>query len=157
MTTTSGTRGERNNNPANLNFMPASPWRGQVGIELVPHGMSFKPRFGRYDTDHNGIRAAAKQLLSYQQRDGLRSIRAMINRWAPPADHNATDAYVGAVCNYCNVGPDDDYSLASLARLEKMVFAVIRQENGRVLYDTDLIASACRDALGLPVAAITPP
>lgn len=150
------TRGERNNNPSNLNFMPDAPWRGQVGIELVPKGMSFRPRFGRYDTDHNGIRAAAKQLLAYQQRDGLRSIRQMINRWAPPADHNATDAYVGAVCNYCNVGPDDDYAISALSKLESIVFAVIRQENGRVLYDAALITAACRDALGLSAMPISP-
>lgn len=154
MTAISGTRGERCHNPGNLNFMPHSPWRGQVGIELIPPGMSYKARFGRYDTDHNGIRALAKQLITYYQRDGLRSIRAMINRYAPSSE-NATDSYVGAVCNYCHVLPNDDYPLMMPSKLESMVFAVIRQENGRVLYDAEQIGSACRDALGLPVAPIS--
>jgi len=156
MTAVSGTRGERSHNPGNLQFMPHSPWRGQVGIEIVPPGMSFKPRFGRYDTDHNGIRALAKQLITYYQRDGLRSVRAMINRYAPSSE-NATDSYVGAVCNYCGVLPDDDYPLMMLSRLESMVFAVIRQENGRVLYDVDQIGAACRDALGLPAQVASQP
>lgn len=156
MPATSGTRGERANNPGNLNYMPHAPWRGQVGLEIVPPGMSYKPRFGRYDTDHNGLRALAKQLLAYYMRDGRRSVRAMINRYAPNSE-NLTDTYVGAVCNYCGVLPDDDYPIVTLSRLTSIVFAIIRQENGRVLYDAHLINAACWDALGLPAAPISQP
>lgn len=141
------TRGERNRNPGNLNYIGASPWRGQLGIELIPAGMSFKPRFGWYDTPENGIRALAKQLLAYQQRNGLRTIRAIIGKWAPPSDHNATDAYVGAVCNHCNITPDDDYRLTDLGNLRAIVFAIIVQENGRCAYPDSLIDAACADAL----------
>jgi hypothetical protein len=155
VTAISGTRGERNANPGNIQFMPHAPWRGQVGIEIVPPGMSYKPRFGRYDCDSNGIRALAKQLAVYQQRDALRTIRQMINRWAPPADQNDTSAYVKAVCNACQAGPDDYYPISALSKLETIVTAIIKMENGRVLYDKDLIHAACRDALGLPCQPIT--
>jgi hypothetical protein len=151
------TRGERSNNPTNLNFMAHAPWRGQEGLEIVPLGMSYKPRFGRYDSSHNGIRAGAKQLLAYQQRDALRTIRQMIDRWAPPSDHNQTSAYVLAVCNACQAGPDDNYPIAALSKLQALVTAIIRQENGRVLYEDDEIRDACRDALGLPCPALTQP
>ena len=149
------TRGERSNNPTNLNYLPNSPWRGQIGLEIVPPGKSYKPRFGRYDTAHNGIRAGGKQLLAYQQRDALRTIRQMINRWAPPADMNDTSAYVKAVCNACQAGPDDYYPISALSKLQALVTAIIRQENGRVIYDADEIRDACRDALGLPCPPIS--
>lgn len=156
MPATSGTRGERNNNPTNLNYMANAPWRGQVGLEIVPKGMSYKPRFGRYDNAHDGIRAGAKQLITYQQRDAIRTIRGMIDKWAPPSDWNATSDYVKAVCNACQAGPDDYYPISSLPKLVPLVTAIIKQENGRVLYCTDEITAACRDALGLPCPPISP-
>jgi hypothetical protein len=141
------TRGERNNNPGNLNYLSANAWRGQIGIEIVPPGENYTPRFGRYDTALNGIRAVVCQLLAYQRIHGLRSIRAMITRWAPGADDNNTAAYIAAVCNYCAVTPDDDFDLTNPDNLENIVFAVIRQENGRCLYGAATLSAACAAAL----------
>jgi hypothetical protein len=80
----------------------------------------------------------------------------MIDRWAPPSDHNQTSAYVLAVCNACQAGPDDYFPIAALSKLQALVTAIIRQENGRVLYSADEITAACRDALGLPCPPISP-
>jgi hypothetical protein len=141
------TRGERNNNPGNLNYLLRDAWRGQLGLEIVPPGETFTPRFGRYDTAANGIRAVAGQLLAYQRRDHVRAIRGLIGRWAPSRDHNDTGAYVAAVCNHAGLGPDDDCDLSNPDNLSNMVFAIIRQENGRCLYDADTLAAACAAAL----------
>jgi hypothetical protein len=139
------TRGERNNNPGNID--EGGGWRGDLGLEIVPPGMSYRPRFARFDTPHNGIRALAKQLLAYQEKHGLRSILAMVNRWAAAGDGNNPESYAGAACNYCRVGPTDDFPLRVGCNLVNLVFCIIRQENGRVMYDAATIAAACGDAL----------
>ena len=139
------TRGERNNNPGNI--VEGGGWLGDIGLEIVPRGMSYRPRFARFDTAFHGIRALAKQLLVYQQRHGLRSILAMVNRWAPAGDGNATDAYAAAACNYCGVSSTDDFPLTVGDNLENLTFAIIRQENGRVMYDGATIHAAVADAL----------
>jgi hypothetical protein len=144
------TRGELSNNPGNLNYLPHTPWRGQIGIEIVRPGMSYKPRFGRYDDAENGIRAIAKQLISYRA-DGLRTIRDLINRWAPPADKNDTSAYVKAVSAAVGVLPAVPIDLTEFTTLTAIVTAIIRQENGRCLYAPTLIETACRDAIGIPL------
>lgn len=140
------TRGERNCNPGNIN--EGGGWRGDLGLEIVPAGMNFKQRFARFDTPHNGIRALAKQLLVYQQKHGLRSIFAMINRWCPMGDgSNDPDSYAGGAANYCGVGVNDDYPLTVGDNLAKLTFSIIRRENGRVLYDAAAITAACADAM----------
>lgn len=140
------TRGERNNNPGNINFLSSSPWRGQVGLELVPAGMSYKPRFGRYDDIENGIRAIAMQLLAYRKA-GFKTIRDAINRWAPPSDGNATSNYVQNVSRAVGVLPTIPLDIADHDILPRIVKAIISQENGRCTYDDRLIETACRDAL----------
>lgn len=146
---TEPTRGERNNNPGNIN--EGGGWQGDIGLELVPDGDSYSPRFARFDTAENGIRAIAKQLLVYQYKHGLHTVRTMINRWAPPADDNDTDAYVAAVSVQVGVGPDDTIVLANdNDALPSMVYAIIHQENGRVLYDAATIDDACHDCFTPP-------
>lgn len=139
------TRGERDLNPGNLNY--GGGWRGELGPEIVPPGENYTPRFGRYDTAEHGIRAIAGQLLAYQDRDKLMTIREFINRWAPPSDDNETDAYVFDVANGCGMSPDVDCNLHWAQLLIGIVTGIIRHENGRCLYPATLIATACQDAL----------
>jgi hypothetical protein len=56
-------RGERNNNPGNIDWNAANNWQGQLSLELehVP------PRFARFDCAENGIRALARILLHYDR------------------------------------------------------------------------------------------
>lgn len=154
--TNAPTRGERNNNPGNVNFIePPHNFNGQVGIEIIPPGIDETPRFGRYDSTFNGIRAMAELLIIYQRKDGCDTIRKIITRWAPAAE-NSDDPYVADVCTHMedklgapegeHLDPDGsaDYTVPNV--LEALVFGMISHENGRCLYsDGDLsgpIASA---------------
>lgn len=139
------TRGERNHNPGNINYGVA--YVGVIGREIVPPGETYAPRFSRFDTDEHGIRAIAVDLLAYQDRDKLTTIRQFINRWAPPSDDNPTDAYVFDVSNSCGMSPDVDCNLRWAQLLIGIVTGIIRQENGRCLYSATLITTACQDAL----------
>jgi hypothetical protein len=141
------TRGERNNNPGNLNYTaPPHAWRGQVGLELVPEGEHFTPRFGRYDCAENGLRALASQLLVYQRRHNCSTPRQIVDRWAPPAE-NDTGAYAEDFAQVVCAGVDDPIDLDDLATLAAATRAIVRHENGRCLYDAATIAAACRSAL----------
>jgi hypothetical protein len=153
-------RGERNKNPLNLNYLAHDPYQGQLGLELVPAGESYKPRFGRYDSIANGLRAGAKQLLADFTRHNLRSMTAICSSWAPLEDGNPTPVYVkGATCSFFNLDPKTvaaadlaRYAAAELAMetpatLAGVMRAIIIQENGRCIYGLDQLLDAAAAAL----------
>lgn len=140
------TRGERNNNPGNLDFEEAVPWLGQLGLELVPEGESYLPRFARFDTAINGIRALARELLTYSRVHHCGTCRAIVDRWAPPAE-NDTGAYVADVAARLGVDPGATLDLGDPALLASLAAAIIVHENGRCLYDAATLAAAVKAAL----------
>lgn len=160
------TRAEWNRNQLNLNWIkdPSRAWNGQLGIEIVQPGHHYTPRFGRYDTDFHGIRAGAKQLITDNQKHGLKTIRALIGDkvfgWAPESDSNDDVAYERTVMGHLAASYPDLTATTPIAFtvavapkfLADLWTGFCMQENGRCLYSPDLILSACRDALGLPPA-----
>src|SRR3569833_3001877 len=81
------TRGLRNNNPGNIR-KTATDWRGEV--------VGSDSAFETFATPEAGIRALAVLLRNYQRKYGLRTVRAIITRYAPPSENN-TESYVSAV------------------------------------------------------------
>lgn len=120
------TRGERNNNPGNIE-------RNTIRWQGMSDDQSGDKRFIVFDTPEMGIRALAKLLLNYQNIHDLNTITQIINRWAP-SNENDTSAYVNAVANEVGVKPDDKINLNDPETLSKLVTAIIRHENGRVIY-----------------------
>lgn len=131
------TRGERNNNPGNIRKDP-TVWKGEVP--------SADASFEAFDNAEDGIRALAKILIVYQRKHGLKTVRQIINRWAPPVENN-TSAYVDAVCAEMGVSPDVEILLDSPSILFIIVKAIIRHENGRVLYADTVIEDGIDAAL----------
>lgn len=131
------TRGERNNNPGNIR-KSAIFWRG----ETVGSDASFES----FASPDEGIRAIAVLMQNYQKKYGLNTVRGLISRYAPPTANgkfeNDTGAYVNAVSGALGVSPDTPVNLADAGTLLPLVTAIIKHENGRVLYDQALIASA---------------
>lgn len=126
------TRGERNNNPGNIRISSA-PWQGKVdGVD---------PAFETFTDPQAGIRALARVLKNYQAVHGLDTVRGIIGRWAPPTENN-TAAYVQSVAGALGVAPDDRINLQDAATLEKLTAAIIRHENGRLIYSAADIAAA---------------
>ncbi|MBD1554788.1 structural protein P5 [Pseudomonas typographi] len=150
MVSTSGTRGIRNNNPGNIDYNPRNSWQGQLGIEV---GVSY-PRFARFDTPENGIRALAKLLLAYRGKDGMPgvggpgidTVRETINRWAPGGE-NDTEAYIASVANYLGVKPNDPIDVRLPATLRRLVEAIIVHENGRNPYTVAVLDEGVDRAL----------
>lgn len=130
------TRGERNNNPGNINYSISNPFVGQLSIEDGPNA-----RFGKFDTAEHGIRAIAKLIQTYINKDMRNTVTLIINSWAPPSDHNNTEAYIDDVCKDLGVLPNHLIT-AIPNNLVVIVRAIIRHENGRCIYPDDLIKKA---------------
>ncbi|MFZ4823640.1 structural protein [Pseudomonas putida] len=135
-------RGVRNNNPGNIDYSPANKWNGQLGLE---EGVA-KPRFARFDTPENGIRALGKLLQTYQRVYGLNTVAKIINRWAPSSE-NDTAAYVRSVEQRIGSAPGAKIQLTDPATLKGFVVAIIIHENAGNPYTDAVISEGVRRAL----------
>lgn len=135
------TRGVRNNNPGNIDYNSTNQWQGQLKPDP-----SIEKRFARFDTPENGIRALGKLLLTYQRRYGLRTVKAIINRWAPSTENN-TDAYVSAVEASIGVKPGEHIDLTTASAMRGFISAVIKHENAGYKYPDSILMEGVRRAL----------
>ena len=142
MNTTSTPRGVRNNNPGNID-RTAVVWQGE---DRSATALTNERRFCVFSTPEAGFRALAKTLLTYQNRHGLRTVRDMINRWAPPVENN-TSAYVRQVANEVGVGATEIVSLSRPVTLFRMVRAIARHENGGLFWADSVIEQGVNEAL----------
>lgn len=130
------TRGERNNNPGNIRQSSVN-WLGKTtGTDSA---------FETFTTPESGIRALALLLKGYQNRLGLRTVRQIISRYAPASENNTT-AYISAVAAEVGVSPDELLNLNDAGTLQRLVTAIIRHENGRVVYAQDTITNGVSQA-----------
>lgn len=126
-------RGIRNNNPGNIRHSKVR-WVGEADDQPDADFVTFSaPEYG--------IRAICRTLISYQTDDGCKTIRQLIERWAPPNENN-TAAYVSAVSVACGCGPDDPVNVRQASIMSPLIWAIIRQENGQQPYPSSLIAGA---------------
>ncbi|WP_430317009.1 structural protein P5 [Pseudomonas sp. p1(2021b)] len=143
-------RGVRNNNPGNIDFNPRNDWVGQLGLEV----RAAKPRFARFDTPENGIRALGKLLIAYRGKDGMPGVGGKgidtvletINRWAP-TNENDTQAYASAVAKRLGVRTTDPINIKDPATLRVFVESIIIHENGGNPYKAEVIDEGVRRAL----------
>lgn len=139
---TKPTRGVRNNNPGNIDRTKAV-WQGE---DRSAEALRREPRFCVFETPQAGFRALAKTLLTYQNKHGLRTVREIINRWAPPVENN-TEAYITQVAREVGVGSREIVSLSKQVPLQRLVTAIARHENGGLFWDEAVIEAGVRQAL----------
>jgi len=131
------TRGVRNNNPGNID-RNATKWQGMAEKQT-------DSRFITFVSPEYGIRAMAKTLLTYQNTHGLKTVKGIINRWAPPVE-NKTSAYVLAVSEAMGVGPTEVIDVDQVATMLPLVRAIIHHENGYDPYPDSTILEGLRRA-----------
>ena len=91
-------RGIRNNNPLNIR-RSGDNWQGLSALQE-------DREFCQFETMAYGWRAAFVILCkTYYGKYKLKTIRALITRWAPPKENN-TEAYIRRVTDYAGIGPD---------------------------------------------------
>lgn len=135
-------RGIRNNNPGNIDYNKANQWQGQLGLEVgVP-----KPRFARFDTPENGLRALGKLLQTYQIKHGLKTVKQIISRWAPSTE-NDTEAYVRSVEKRTGTAPGTEVNMKDQKVLRGFTEAIAIHENGFNPYTDAVYAEGVRRAL----------
>jgi len=145
-------RGVRNNNPGNIDYNKRNDWQGQLGLEDKVG--SSTPRFAKFDTPENGIRALGKLLINYRGKDGMPGIGRpgidtvveVINRWAPSVENN-TSAYAKAVAKALGVDTFQPIEIKDQKTLTALVTAIIQHENGYAPYAPAVIAEGVRRAL----------
>ena len=126
-------RGIRNHNPGNIR-RSSDPWQGLAERQSDVEFFTFKSPI-------YGIRALARTLITYQDKHGLRTIRQIIGRWAPPVENN-TNAYVRAVAEATDLDADQMLDLHNFDYLFPLTKAIIKHENGQQPYNEAQITKA---------------
>ncbi len=116
-------RGVKNRNPGNID-RTGTKWQGMASDQ------SSDPRFIVFEAPEWGIRAIVRVLRTYYDKHGLRTVKGIINRWAPPVE-NDTEAYYVTVAKKLGVDPGEQIDIDDLDTLRTLVKAIIRHENGR--------------------------
>lgn len=124
-------RGIANNNPGNLiKTVPLVPWNG---LRLV----QTDPNYYQFETPFYGLRAMGINLLNYYLDYSIRTIRGIIERWAPLYDENGkvindTEGYIKYITN--KTGLAENQTLTSYEQLIPIMIAMIGFENGNDYY-----------------------
>ncbi|MGC1550519.1 MAG: hypothetical protein WA777_18510 [Rhodanobacter sp.] len=105
---------------------------------LAPQKKQTDPEYLIFTAPEWGIRAIATSLLTLQRRGGLKTLRQLITKWAPP-ENNATQAYVRAVAHRIGEDPDAELVLKNDDTLRGLVLAIIWHVNGQQPYPAALI------------------
>jgi len=122
-------RGIRNNNP--LNIRVGNNWQG----ERKPNTDG---AFEQFTTMQYGYRAAFKLLKAYIEKHHCRTIRFIINRWAPPKENN-TNAYLKRVVEISGLNPDAVIAFKQKQTMIDLAYAMTIVENG-VAVEKEVIA-----------------
>jgi len=131
-------RGIRNCNPGNIEYGPFTKSMGATGSD---------GRFAIFPTMVDGVRALACLLIVYYDKplaNRIDTVREIINRWAPSSENDSA-AYVAAVCNLCQIGPDDLLNLRDFPTLYWLTVAIGEHENGHDAF-THSVSDADLDA-----------
>ena len=115
------TLAEVNKNPLNLRPLVAGEkWKGQTGVSTNP----VTGKFCIFESNAYGVRAAVINMRSYVKFSGVKTLKDVIYRWAPPppggeiigqagsavggVDMNHTAAYLQSVCRQTGLPADFD-------------------------------------------------
>ena len=131
-------RGIRSNNPLNLVHAARNKWQGLA--DPPSDG-----RFCRFVSPAFGIRAAALNLIAYQDRHGIRTITGLVERWAPFGENDIA-AYIADVVGRSGLGATVPLDMHSYAHLRPVIEAMIWHENGQQPYDDAVIEEGLRRA-----------
>ena len=114
-------RGLNNRNPGNIRQS-----KGRYKGEVRP---SRDPAFKQFETMAWGYRAIFVLLHTYRTRHGLRTIAAMIARWAPPSE-NKTERYIRTVSRRSGIPADRPLDTRDRRTMIPIAAAISFVENG---------------------------
>ncbi|MCP9270145.1 lytic transglycosylase catalytic [Xenorhabdus sp. XENO-1] len=141
---TGDTRGERNNNPLNMEYAK------QKGAAVENHP---EQRFAKFGTAYEGLERTAWQLRRYfnglTDKVQRQSVDLIVSKWAPPGkkDNNRTEEYIKRVAQQLGVGRHDRLDLNNHNVMYALMNAMSQNEIGKPLpYDKNVIMAAIAGA-----------
>ncbi|MEY0216858.1 hypothetical protein AB7W58_20965 [Providencia rettgeri] len=140
-------RGERNNNPLNMNYV------GQRN-SVLEDGKG--ARFAKFNTPYDGLSATVNQLLRYY--DGkttgkkLQTVEDIIKTWAPSSDNNNTSGYIKRVADEIGVSPSQTLDLRDPNVMKDLMHAMSKVEIEKPLPYSDSLIMAAINGTGDPTA-----
>lgn len=141
-------RGIRNNNPGNIRWgekwqgLTDSPENVTYPVEISAGKLFVRDsQFCMFKTIEFGYRALIKLLWTYERKYGLRTVKKIIQRYAPP-NENDTKVYVETVAKQLNVGIDEEINLHDKATMIVLLKAITRHENGMQPYSDNTLSKA---------------
>lgn len=114
------TLGMRNLNPGNLKFA------NQEGATLGEGG------FAKFSSIEAGEKALEKQLRLYQTKHHIENLTQIVNRYAPKADKNDTEAYIKDIAKQTGFSPTEKLDLQNKDVLAKLMSAISQHESGEI-------------------------
>ncbi|WP_019103176.1 structural protein, partial [Chromobacterium haemolyticum] len=130
-------RGIRNNNPGNIDFSKMSQNRMGAFKEAGSNS-----RFAAFKDAETGLAALAVQIKRYSNY-GLNTVSQIIEKWAPRNENN-TSAYIDAVAKRLGVNANAKINVADPTVMQSLMDAVIRHENGKNPYTSEMLAKAAQ-------------
>jgi hypothetical protein len=121
----------KRNNPGNLRSWGDAPTSGGFAV---------------FNSAIDGLSAMAGQLRRYAARH-LDTIQSIVSTYAPPGDHNDTEAYIRNVAKRMGVSAGAHLDLNSPGTLQALMHAMIQQEQGKDPYSTSTLQSAIAQRL----------
>lgn len=103
--------------------------------------------FASFASDEAGLRAMARQLRLYQNRDHLDTIEGIVNKYAP-ASENDVKSYVGDVAKRTGFGANQRLDLNDNATLAALIAAMTKHENARNNYSPKAVVEIINNTGG---------
>ncbi len=113
-------RGIRNKNPGNIRH--GGLWQGLAEVQS-------DSAFCTFESMEWGVRALLKVLQTYGRNHGLKTVHAVITRWAPPVE-NDTGEYVAHVASVLGVKSHQTIDMTDANTLLTIAKAIAKHENG---------------------------
>lgn len=129
-------RGIRNNNPGNIRHNVNNRW---VGLSPCQNDKDFCV----FISAKYGIRALSIILRNYQSRYGLKTVKDIINRYAPTIENN-TNSYVKSVCQFLGITDTAPIDVDEECVMLCLLKAIIRHENGIQPYSNEELLEGIR-------------
>jgi hypothetical protein len=120
--------GLRQNNPGNLRSWGGVPSEGG---------------FARFASAQDGLNAMAQQLGLYGNRDGLRTVSGILNKYAPPSE-NDTGSYIADVARQTGFSPDQQLDVNDPKVLAPLLSAMVKHEQGQQPFSQDQLTQAAQ-------------
>lgn len=129
-------RGIRNNNPGNIRHNVNNRW---VGLSPCQNDKDFCV----FISAKYGIRALSIILRNYQSKYGLKTVKEIINRYAPLIENN-TNSYVKSVCQFLGITDNTPINVEEEYIMLCLLKAIIRHENGIQPYSNEELLEGIR-------------